>query len=102
MSHFSFTLPDGRAWVPEFVTAIDAGRCIGCGRCFKVCGRAVLRLMAMNDEGEIIAVDPDDEDADEEYEKKVMTIGDAGDCVGCGACVRTCAKKSITRAPLPV
>ena len=27
----------GAAWTPEFVTAVDAHTCIGCGRWYKVC-----------------------------------------------------------------
>ena len=26
---------DGSAWTPEYLTAIDASKCIGCGRCYK-------------------------------------------------------------------
>jgi len=37
-------MPDGRSWIPKFVREIDQQKCIGCGRCFKVCGRDVLKL----------------------------------------------------------
>ena len=29
----------GRGWTPRFVVSVDPERCIGCGRCFKACGR---------------------------------------------------------------
>ena len=34
----------GKGWEPEFVVSINHERCIGCGRCYKVCGRGVLEL----------------------------------------------------------
>ena len=71
-------------------------KCIGCGRCFKTCGRDVLSLMAMDDEGELIAIDDGDDD---EYEKKVMTVAHPENCVGCEACARNCSKKCISHAP---
>jgi Nif-specific ferredoxin III len=77
---------DGRSWVPSYLTAIDATLCIGCGRCYKVCGRHVMTLRGVNDEGEIVEDDDDDEDID----RRVMALADAGACVGCGACARVC------------
>ena len=87
---------DGREWVPEFLIDIDAKTCIGCGRCFKVCGRGVMTLKGLTDEGERIAVG-DDED-DDEYEKKVMTIAHPENCVGCEACMKICPKKCYTHS----
>lgn len=92
MSFASVVMPDGRSWVPRFVKEISKEKCIGCGRCFKVCGRGVLQLMGVDDEGELIAVDLDDDD-DDEYEKKVMTVANEQNCIGCEACARICPKK---------
>jgi Nif-specific ferredoxin III len=94
MPEFTIVLPGGRAWTPRFAQSIDESRCIGCGRCFKVCGRDVLQLVGVDEDGERIAVaaDPDD-DGDEEYEKKIMTIARPQNCVGCEACSRICPKK---------
>jgi Nif-specific ferredoxin III len=78
---------DGRAWEPDFLLAIDGNTCIGCGRCYKVCGREVMTLKGLNDEGEIVELDDDE---DEEVEKKVMVMNDTGACIGCGACARVC------------
>lgn len=100
MAYATVTMPDGRSWTPKFVAAINDEKCIGCGRCFKVCGRGVLQLMAVNDEGEFIAVDGDYDD--DEYEKKVMTIAEARACIGCEACARTCTKKCISHAAMEV
>ncbi|MBZ0106179.1 MAG: ferredoxin III, nif-specific [Sulfuricella denitrificans] len=95
MSFASVVMPDGRTWTPKFVKAINKEKCIGCGRCFKVCGRDVLQLMGMDDEGGLIAVDADDDD-DDEYEKKVMTVANEANCVGCEACAKICPKKCYT------
>ena len=45
MSAFSVTLPSGETWTPTFVQSIDEEKCIGCGRCFKVCPRGVLAMV---------------------------------------------------------
>ncbi|MDE2372293.1 MAG: ferredoxin III, nif-specific [Burkholderiales bacterium] len=97
MSDFSVTMPSGKTWTPTFVQSIDESKCIGCGRCFKVCPRGVLELVGLNDEGERIVVDLDGDD-DEEYEKKVMTIANQQMCIGCTACARICPKKCYTHA----
>jgi len=78
---------DGRNWQPEYLLKIDGATCIGCGRCFKVCGRGVMTLKGVNDEGELVALD---EDEDDDIERKVMALVDAGACIGCGACARVC------------
>ena len=96
MAHYTVTLPSGVVWTPQFVSSIDQAKCIGCGRCFKTCARDVLQLMAVNDEGELFAVDPDD---DEEYDKQVMSIAHPENCVGCESCNNNCAKRLISFAP---
>jgi Nif-specific ferredoxin III len=97
MTTFNVTLPSGAVWTPTFVQAIDEAKCIGCGRCFRVCPRGVLELVGLDDEGERIALDPDG-DEDEEYEKKVMTIAHQELCIGCTACSKICPKKCYTHA----
>lgn len=85
----------GKVWTPLFVQAINPERCIGCGRCFKVCGRNVLHLRALNEEGEFVENDDDDE-----IERKVMTIAHAENCIGCQACSRVCPKNCYTHQAL--
>ena len=75
---------DGREWVPAFLDAIDPKTCIGCGRCYKVCGRGVLAPLE---------IEADDED-DEEAACTVMGIADAGACIGCQSCSRVCARSA--------
>lgn len=82
---------DGRSWTPGFLLAIDAGKCIGCGRCFKVCGRGVLVLRGVDEEGTLVDLEGDDE-----VERKVMALADAGACIGCGACGKVCTKACQT------
>jgi len=95
MSTYTITMPSGATWTPTFVKSIDESKCIGCGRCFKVCPRGVLALVGLDEDGERIALDAD-EDEDEEYEKKVMTIAHQELCIGCTACSKICPKKCYT------
>ncbi len=82
----------GREWLPEFVVAIDQKRCIGCGRCFKVCPRNVFDLV----EREV----DDEEDELDDDNMMVMSIKDALDCIGCKSCFRVCPKACHSHAPM--
>ncbi|TLM89688.1 MAG: ferredoxin, partial [Actinobacteria bacterium] len=62
---------------------------IGCGRCFKVCGQSVMSPIDK-------PYDDDDDDDDEECITTVMSVADAGNCIGCEACAKVCAKKAHT------
>jgi len=95
---FNVTLPSGAVWTPTFVSSLDDQKCIGCGRCFKVCSRGVLELVGLTEDGERVTVAMDDDDDDEEYEKKVMTIAQQELCIGCTACSKICPKKCYTHA----
>ena len=83
---------DGRGWNPTYLNAINLETCIGCGRCYKVCGRSVMDLKGINEDGEIVGLDDDDD----EIERKVMTLADPGSCIGCGACGKVCPKNCQT------
>jgi Nif-specific ferredoxin III len=98
---FSVTLPSGEVWTPSFVQSINEQRCIGCGRCFKVCPRGVLAMVGLNEQGERVSVSQDEDDDEEEYEKKVMTIAHQALCIGCTACAKICPKKCYTHAAMP-
>ncbi|MFM2417918.1 MAG: ferredoxin nif-specific [Pseudomonadota bacterium] len=80
------TTRDGRSYEPSYLLSIDPKTCIGCGRCFKVCGRNVMALKGFTSEGSYVDLDDDDD----EVEKKVMAMDDQGACIGCGACARVC------------
>ena len=102
MSAFNVTLPSGATWTPTFVQTIDEAKCIGCGRCFKVCPRGVLELVGLDEDGQRVGLDADADDDDEEYEKKVMTIAHQEMCIGCTACAKICPKKCYTHAAASV
>ncbi len=89
----------GVAWIPAFVIDIDQGRCIGCGRCFKVCPRDVFELMDRDDlDLDDMTMDEDDDDFDE-APGMVMSLKDVLDCIGCQACARVCPKKCLSHEP---
>lgn len=89
---------DGRTWDPQYLLGIDPKTCIGCGRCFKVCGRGVMTLRGIDEDGEV--VDLEDEDSDE-IERKVMAMQDDGACIGCAACARVCPTNAQKHGPTP-
>lgn len=78
----------GAEWIPQFVVALDAKKCIGCGRCYKVCPRDVFELTERSGE-----IDEDDDFYDDDDEMMVMTIKDGLDCIGCMSCTRVCPKQ---------
>ena len=90
MSNITGLTRGGAPWTPEFVTAIDQGKCIGCGRCYKVCPRQVLDLV----EREL-----DDDDDSDDDNMMVMSIANVQDCIGCGSCGRVCPKSCYTYSP---
>lgn len=83
----SYLTRGGTEWTPQFAVAIDPKKCIGCGRCYKVCPRSVLDLVERG-EDQI----NEDEDYDDDDQMMVMTIANGGDCIGCGSCGRVCPK----------
>ena len=85
---------DGRVWQPSYLLDIDQELCIGCGRCFKVCGRSVMTLQGLTEGGDLVGLDDD-----EEILRKVMTVTDPGACIGCGACGRVCGKNCQKHGP---
>ncbi len=74
------------SYIPEFIDSLDYETCIGCGRCYKICGEGVFELME-RDELELENDDYDDEGA------QVMVIAHDENCIGCGACARVCPRK---------
>lgn len=94
MNAYTALTRGGSPWTPQFVVDINQKRCIGCGRCFKVCPREVLSLVE-RDEDEL------DADLDED-QMSVMSIRNAMDCIGCSACGRVCPKNCYTHAAMGV
>ncbi|HQT43899.1 MAG TPA: ferredoxin III, nif-specific [Halothiobacillus sp.] len=82
----------GLSWIPQFVAQINEEKCIGCGRCYRACGRGVLTLIGLTEEGERVAAD------DDEAERKFMTIEHPENCIGCEVCARVCPKDCYTHS----
>jgi Nif-specific ferredoxin III len=98
VSAFTMTLPSGLEWTPSFIESIDHDKCVGCGRCYKVCLRQVLMLRGLDEDGQLV----EDDDDEDEYERKVMTVAARDKCIGCQACAQVCAKKCFSHAPLVI
>ena len=91
----------GASWVAQFVIALDEQKCIGCGRCFKVCPRDVLTIVQRGLDN--VDLDDDDDDDDEDDgDNAFMTLSNPMDCIGCEACSRVCPKACFTHSPLPL
>lgn len=90
MSLVHGTTRGGEAWTPQFIQTLDQKKCIGCGRCFKVCPRNVFTLVERGGD--------EDDDYDDDDRAMVMAIEDRLDCIGCGACARVCPKNCHSHA----
>lgn len=75
----------GSEWIPQFVSELDLEKCIGCGRCVKVCSQGCLGFGNLHD----------DEDAD----RMTARIANRDNCIGCRACGLTCVKKAYSFEP---
>jgi Nif-specific ferredoxin III len=95
----------GEVYTPAFVIEIDQAHCIGCGRCFKVCPRDVFDLIEREEVEGLLADDEDDyddyddDDGFSDDTAMVMSLKNAMDCIGCGACSRICPKNCFTHEP---
>ena len=91
----------GIEWTPAFITALNQGNCIGCGRCFKVCPRDVFELvereaMDVEDLDDDDDFYDDDDDGFSDDTSMVMSLMNALDCIGCQACSKVCPKKCLS------
>jgi Nif-specific ferredoxin III len=94
----------GEVWTPAFVNGLDQGKCIGCGRCYKVCPRDVFELVDREDVEGLEADDDwddDEEDGFSDDSSMVMSLKSLLDCVGCQACSKVCPKKCLSHEPQP-
>lgn len=97
MANLTSLTRGGLDWEPQFLQAIDKDKCIGCGRCYKVCGRDVMILKGLNEDGEFL-----EDDEDDDIERNVMALLHPENCIGCQACARICPKACHEHAPLAV
>ncbi|KIH76116.1 ferredoxin III, nif-specific [Geoalkalibacter ferrihydriticus] len=89
MAYLTGKTKGGKDWTPNFIEAIDAEKCIGCGRCYKACSRNVFA--------------PEDfEDEETESLRMIMTIANDQNCIGCVACGVACSKKAFSFKPLAI
>ncbi len=97
MANYQGKTQNGSDWEAQFITEIDQAKCIGCGRCYKVCSRDVLDLVEYetNDDD----YDDDYDDFDDDEQRMVMSVANAGDCIGCEACSKVCSKNCIKHSP---
>ncbi len=89
MAYLTGKTRGGQEWTPTFIESIDHEKCIGCGRCFKVCSRDVF-------------LPEDYEDEESESLRMIMTIGNRENCIGCVACGVSCSKKAFSFKPLEI
>ncbi len=92
MDYVTGITQNGKTWKPRFIQSINIETCIGCGRCYKVCGRGALNLAEKPFEGK-------DEYGDD-MGNMVMAVVNPDDCIGCEACARVCTKRCHVHAPL--
>lgn len=86
----------GDLWTPSFVSELNQEDCIGCGRCYKVCPRDVFNLIEREEALGEDDFDDDYGDFDDDDNSMVMSIANAGDCIGCEACSKVCPKDCFT------
>lgn len=86
---------DKTLYIPEYVESVSVEKCLGCGRCYKVCSHGVYDLVDRGD------LDLDDDDYEEEG-AMVMVLANPGNCVGCKACGKVCSRKCHVFEPMAV
>ncbi|MBZ4642859.1 MAG: hypothetical protein PWQ25_1085 [Deferribacteres bacterium] len=87
--YITYKTKGGLDFIPEFVMFLDSKKCMGCGRCYKVCPQNVMNLKVMEE---------DDEDIDFTY----MELINDHLCIGCKACQKACPKGCFVHKPLEV
>ena len=90
----------GTEWQPSFVTELNQGNCIGCGRCYKVCPRDVFELVERE-----MSEDDYDDDYDDGFDddtSMVMALNNPLDCIGCEACSKVCPKDCHSHSHMPL
>lgn len=94
----------GALWTPTFILSLNGKRCIGCGRCFKVCPRQVFDLVDRESVSGLNAEEGEDweEDGFSDDPHMVMVIDNGDDCIGCAACSKVCPKRCHAHGPWPL
>jgi Nif-specific ferredoxin III len=85
MAYITGTTRGKKKYTPRFVKAVDDEKCIGCGRCMKICARGVLAPKEVDEE---------------DSAKMFAAVANPDDCIGCEACGRTCKKDAFSFEPV--
>jgi Nif-specific ferredoxin III len=72
-----------------YLESIDYEACIGCGRCYKVCGRGVLEPIEK-------PFEDDEDEFGDDMGNMVMSVAEKDPCIGCEACAKVCARNAHT------
>ncbi|MBP1759261.1 MAG: hypothetical protein H6Q63_178 [Firmicutes bacterium] len=72
----------GLPWTPLYVESLDKDKCLGCGRCVKLCAQKCLGLESYED--------------DEGTERHVAVIANKDQCIGCKSCGSVCVRHCYT------
>lgn len=78
MTILAYRTYGGHPWIPQFVAAIDRDKCLGCGRCVKVCSQQCLAMESYIDE--------------DDTERFIAVVANKDMCIGCQACGKTCVR----------
>jgi Nif-specific ferredoxin III len=77
----------GKTWTPTFAVSIDDEKCLGCGRCYKICSRNVLGFHEVDEE---------------DSARMFMYVDNPDNCIGCASCGSACPKKAFSYKPLEI
>lgn len=69
----------GSPWTPMYVDTFDKNKCLGCGRCIKLCVQKVLGVETYED--------------DEGTERQIAKIDNKDLCIGCQSCGSICVRR---------
>ncbi len=72
----------GSPWTPLYVDTFDKNKCLGCGRCIKLCVQKVLGVETYED--------------DEGTERQIAKIDNKNLCIGCQSCGSICVRRCYT------
>lgn len=85
MSYVTGITRGRQTWTPKFVKTVDDNKCIGCGRCIKICAHDVLAPKEVDEE---------------ESAKMFIYVKNPDNCIGCEACGHTCTKRAFSFEPM--
>ncbi len=78
MTVLTYKTYGGNPWIPQYVKSVDEDKCLGCGRCVKVCAQQCLSLESYVDE--------------DDTERYIAAISNRDNCIGCQSCGKTCVR----------